>query len=1033
MIISGTSRRAAQGALLAAPCLLGLSVAANAQDKAKPATSTEELQEVVVTGSRIARPDLDRLEPTMITTAAAFDERGYLDVGQALSENPAFGVQPSSAANTQSAFGIAQSFVDLYGLGSQRTLTLVNGRRFVSSNTASLNTAGSNSSVGGPGQQVDLNTIPTKLIDRVETISVGGAPIYGADAIAGTVNIILKKDYEGVDVDAQAGASDHNDAWNYRLRALAGQNFADGRGNVTAVAEWTKTEGLVGTARSVYSQDLQFESPAVPGKYQSVLISGGAVGGINYGGIPMVDDAVVYSPTGIGLPAPPNGTYGVTNSAGQLLAWGKSSLLTPYNLGAPTGNPVFSSGGDGERLSQVSTLLSPTERMNFDVLGNFNLVNGVNLFTEGWFSETHATDLLQQPAYNTILFGGGGTANGNFIVNVNNPFLSVGDRTLIQTALNNYSAALGGKGFLYSGWNPNQFYVARASTDLQSGLATATQVLARGVIGLNGNFSLMDRNFNWEVAANYGASSNTAVQPAYVFQNVQNALNATLNSAGQIVCAGTPVNAPTSTVSSTCAPLNIFGNGSPSLAARQYVTHLATATSDNTQRDVTANIGGDLFKLPGGEVKVSFGFENRRESADFSPDNFYTLNLGQIPATGIEGSYITNEVYGETLIPIVSPSQDIPALHRVELEGAARRVDNSIAGTATTWTEGMRWEPTEDVQFRANRTKSIRAPAITELFLPSALSTQFANDPCDHNYVNQGTAPATRKKNCEAAGINTATFTSNVVNATALGTSSGNPNLQSETADSRTIGIVLRPRWVPKLDVAVDYIDIRLTNAIETLTLQQLLYACYDSPDYPNNPSCSTFTRNAAGQITGFHAGYVNAGILHFQGIQAALGYGLDLPQDLGSVQGRVSFLETRQLVSQIGSASPNQYAGQLGTNTGETGLPTNKGTVDLLYSKGPFSWDWQGIFVGSMNFNNLNTEFSQNYLTVGHWWLINSTVGYDVAKNFKVRLIVDNVFNKEPPFPALAGTGGNFLNATSLYFSGIIGRTYLLSADMHF
>ena len=1026
MIIRSTSRRAAQRALLAAPCLLGISIAANAQDKPKQAAAPEELQEVVVTGSRIARPDLDRLEPTIVTSAATFDERGYLDVGQALSENPAFGVQPSSAANTQSAFGIAQSFVDLYGLGSQRTLTLVNGRRFVSSNTASLNTSGSNSSVGGPGQQVDLNTIPTKLIDRVETISVGGAPIYGADAIAGTVNIILKKDYQGVDVDAQTGVSDRGDAWNYRVRALAGQNFADGRGNVTAVAEMTKSDGLVGTARSVYSQDLQFESPAVPGKYQTVLTSGGAVAGINYGGIPMVDDAVVYSPTGIGLPAPPTGTYGVTNSAGQLLGWGKGSALTPYNLGAPTGNPVFASGGDGERLSQVSTLLSPTERMNFDVLGNFNLIDSVNLFTEGWFSETHATDLLQQPAYNTILFGGAGTANGNFIVNVNNPYLSVSNQALIQTALNNYSAALGGKGFIYSGWNPNQFYVARASTDLQSGLATATEVLARGVIGLNGNFSLADRNFNWEVAANYGASSNTAVQPAYVFQNVQNALNSTLNSAGQIVCAGTPVNAPISTVSSTCAPLNIFGNGSPSLAARQYVTHLATATSDNTQRDVTANIGGDLFKLPAGEVKVSF------ESADFSPDNFNTLNLGQISATGIEGSYITNEVYGETLIPIVSPSQDIPALHRVELEGAVRRVDNSIAGTATTWTEGMRWEPTQDVQLRANRTKSIRAPAITELFLPAATSFQFANDPCDHNFVNQGTAPATRKTNCTAAGIATTTFTSNVVNATALGTSSGNANLQSETADSRTIGIVLRPRWVPRLNVTVDYIDIRLTNAIETLTLQQLLYACYDSTSYPNNPSCSSFTRNAAGQITNFHAGYVNAGILHFQGIQAALDYTVALPQTLGSVQGRLSYLETRQLVSQIGSASPNQYAGQLG-GTGETGVPTSKGTVDIMYLKGPFSWDWQGIFVGSSNFSNLNTEFSQDYLTVGHWWLINSTLAYDVSKAFKVRLIVDNVFNKEPPFPALAGTGGNFLNATSLYFSGIIGRTYLLSADLHF
>src|SRR3984957_10898521 len=163
---------------------------------------------------RFAHREFDNLEPTTSVDSKTFDQRGYLDVGQALNELPAFGVSPSSAANTQAGFGIAQSFVDLYGLGSQRTLTLVNGRRFVSSSTASLDNAnGLNSVIGSNGTQVDLNVIPTKLIDHVDTLSVGGAPIYGADAIAGVVNIILKKDYQGLDVDAQVGATGQGDAW----------------------------------------------------------------------------------------------------------------------------------------------------------------------------------------------------------------------------------------------------------------------------------------------------------------------------------------------------------------------------------------------------------------------------------------------------------------------------------------------------------------------------------------------------------------------------------------------------------------------------------------------------------------------------------------------------------------------------------------------------------------------------------------------------------------------------------------------------
>jgi iron complex outermembrane receptor protein len=1027
--------------LLGLPALLVLGLAAHAQVTPKAAAPEDTaLQEVVVTGSRIARPEFDNLEPTATVDSKTFDQRGYLDVGQALSELPAFGVQPSSAANTQAGFGIAQSFVDLYGLGSQRTLTLVNGRRFVSSNTSSLNNNGSNSTVGGPGSQVDLNVIPTKLIDHVDAISVGGAPIYGADAIAGAVNIILKKDYQGFDVDALVGASGQGDAWNYRARILGGQTLFDGRANVTMVAEMTKTDGLVGSARPVYSADLAFLAPATPGPFKSVLTPAESIPQVNFGGIPMVDD-VFLSPPIFGVP---NTAVGVTNGAGQLLTFGPAGNLIPYNTGVQTGNPVFNSGGDGLRLSQVSNLLSPTERINIDTLSHFQINEHINVFGEGYFSETHATNLLAQPAYNVAIFGQGGTVNGNFVVSINNPYLTPGDRALIQTALNNYAATLPLGGLSYGGvtaggnqpvsypaWNNQQFYVARANTDLQSGRATDTQTLWRGVTGLNGDFSFGERNFNWEVAASYGTSSNTQVTPSYVFQNLTNALNATRNAQGQIVCAGTPVNAPIQTESSTCAPLDIFGYGSPSLAAQQYITHLASAESFNTQRDLTAFISGDLFKLPAGEWKASVGFENRRESAAFTPDAFYTLDLGQAQVTAIAGSYITNEAYIETLLPVFSPMQDIPMLNRVELEAAARRVDNSLAGNATTYTYGARWSPIDDVQFRGNKTKSIRAPSITELFLPSATSFQFANDPCDKNFVGQGSDPTQRRANCIAAGINPDTFVSNAVDASVEGTTSGNTALQSEVAFSKTFGVVLRPRFIPKLNISADYIDIALKDAIQTLTLVNNLDACYDSTDYPNNPSCSTFTRNASGQITSFHAGFVNAGLLEFTGIQAALDYTFDLPWALGSLETSAHYLDTQRLKSQVATASPNELAGSLGG--ANPGPAKSKGSIDMLYVNHGFSWDWQGIFIGAMNLDNALVTGDQNYMTVGHWWLINSTLAMKFTPQLQARFIVDNVFNKQPPFPALEGTGGNFANATSQYFSGIIGRALQLSVDYRF
>ena len=1029
---NGCARRGHQFGVLALLVGSVLSAAAFADDKAASATTagptkdvkkTDVLEEVVVTGSRIARPDLERLQPTVVVSAASMDERGQTNVADALDELPAFGVPPSSAANTQGSFGIAQSFVDLYSLGSQRTLTLVNGMRFVSSNTPSIFGAAAS------GDQVDLNVIPSKLIERIETISVGGAPIYGSDAISGTVNIILKKDYQGLDVDVQAGASQLGDATSWRARALMGKNFADGKGNSTLSVEFSKADGLRGLARPVYAQDLGFLAPASPGQYKQYLYPQNRVASINQAGMPLVDD--IFNPfPGV----PPNQGFGVSNAAGQLLAFGNGgSYLKPYNVGTLTGNPVFSVGGDGLSLASVSNLLSPLERINVTSLNSVQWTDNVRVFSEFWYSGTHAQNLQSQPQYNTAFFGNAGDPSGNLVMSLSNPFLAANDRATISNALNAYAANPLFGSTLAPNWNPNTFYLARGSSDLQSGFATADQVVTRGVMGLEGKFSIGSRNFTWDAAANYGYSRNGTVTPQIVWQNMLNALNATTDAGGNIVCGGTPVAAPVSTLSSSCAPLNVFGNGSPSQAAKDYITHNAEATSITTQRDVTANISGDLFALPAGEVKGALGFENRRETASFSPDSFYSQGLGTGAAiTGIAGDFRTNEIFAETLVPLVAPVQNIPFVHNLQLEAAIRRVDNSISGSANTWTVGLRWSPIQDIQFRGNKTSSIRDPAITELFLPTSNSFTFANDPCDENFIDKGTAPATRKANCAAAGI-TQPFTSNIVNATAKSTVSGNANLQPEHADSRTVGFVLRPRWTPKLNLTMDYIDIQLSNAIESLSATQILNACYDATDYPNNSSCNLFQRNSAGQITIVHTGYVNAGYLRFTGLASALDWTVDVPTfghgepgSLGSLEFRLSHLDTMRLTSKIGSASENNNAGELGTNK-------SKGQANMTYRKGPFSWYWQGIFVGNAAFSNTNVATTQNYWGVSNWWLINSTIGYQMADNTRVRLIVSNVFDKEPPFPALAGSGGNFANATSQYFSGIIGRSYMLSADIRF
>ena len=300
---------------------------ATSQDQgpaAQPAQNDPQGGEIIVTGSRIPRPSVDNAQPTATVDAATLTNRAYPDIARALSEMPGFGIPDGSAVGGQgSGFGVGQAFVNLYNLGSQRTLTLVNGRRFVGANPATI------FSQAGAGTQVDLNTIPTKLIQRIETVSIGGAPVYGSDAIAGTVNIILKQDYSGFDVDGQAGISQRGDLGNQRVRALIGHNFGDGRGNITVNAEYNHDDGLLGNRRSIVAQQLGFIAPLTSSNFDQVLIQNQRTYLGTSGGVAFIRDAARLT-----------GASAIRNSAGQVVAFDRSGNLSPFNVGTPTTDPT---------------------------------------------------------------------------------------------------------------------------------------------------------------------------------------------------------------------------------------------------------------------------------------------------------------------------------------------------------------------------------------------------------------------------------------------------------------------------------------------------------------------------------------------------------------------------------------------------------------------------------------------------------------------------------------------------------------------
>jgi outer membrane receptor protein involved in Fe transport len=1014
--------------------------------------------EIFVTGSRIKRPNVDTIEPAIVIDSAQIESRGFETLGQAINEQPSFGVPGASPVGGQAgSFGSGQSFVNFLGLGSQRTLTLVNGRRFVSSNTASI---------FGPtaaGTQVDLNSINTKLVDRVETIAIGGAPIYGSDAIAGTINVILKRDYEGIDLDAQYGLSERGDAPNWRIRGLAGMNFADGRGNVTIAGEYNEGKGLLYndrplTARgrfygdcpdgSAFNQCL-FDNRRIPSISESGIPSvGGDIFGLNFPLSPEQSEFLVFGD--------PTLNFGVTDANGNQLQFSPAGQLIPIDFGSPIGcipcgdfNIDFS-GGNGFNLFNTQQLLTDTQRYNANILAQYQITDSIRIFGEGWYAFSKGTNLREQPVYNSGLFDEAGTPDGPIILSINNPFLTADQRAVIQNSIDNNPFSDQNIGLVGT---QDYFYFSRANTDIISGRASTSTNLYRGVLGLDGSFPVGGRDWNWEVVANYGVSKTKGHEPVLVEQNFENAVGEiTADNPDGIPCFTGLENSAMPTLSPTCAPLNLFGSGQMSQAALDYITAIADPQGTNKQFVVTASLTGGLVTLPGGDLSFALGVEHRKESTNFKPGQFYfggpdpdplvdsnldgvpdndRVQFGRsIPIFPVKGSYHTNEVFGELRAPIVGPSQNIPMIHDLELHAAARYVDHSTAGADWTYTAEGRWGIIKDIALRGNYTHAIRAPAITEVFNPSSTFFGFAVDPCDKNQRANGPDPATRQANCLADGI-PANFSSLSNQRSFHQAIIGNVDLKNETSNAWSVGTVLAPRFIPGLTITAEYLDIKLKNAITSFSATGVVNACYDSPDFPDNDFCDRVHRDGANQLDFVQTSYFNASSYHYKGVLAALDYRRATPF-LGAGSRIGINMQYQYLDSLTQKATSTSAPAHI---SGSLGYPHHSAVLNLNYQNGAFGWFSSFNYTGKVkqetdveaDFREFNELDDVVFVNTGFSWDISNVAGRSIGKGMTFRFIIDNLFDTKPPFPAPAFGG------VVSYFPGVLGRDYRVGASIHF
>lgn len=860
---------------------------------------------IVVTGSRIARNvNLDSTVPVTSVSADELLDGGDLSLGDALNQLPALRSTFSQANSTRFIGTAGLNLLDLRGLGTDRTLVLVNGRRHVTST---------------PGDfRVDVNTIPSDLLLRTDVVTGGNSAIYGSDAVSGVVNFILRDDFEGLRLRGQGGISDEGDRGSYFISGIAGKNFADGRGNITVAAEYSRSNPVYFSDRP--RQTGAFDGP--PG-FQTVdadiQCSTDAAGNPIPGSIPFCDPAVRNGSDGISdtryfdvgtrfgfislggtvqtvCPArlTPGAFFSATNPtfiAAQAANDARRAAVCTGQTSTTGGalSDVFVFNPDGTVIRDPLTLdlrpqgggrfggLTATgvegamlfpglERYSGSLMAKFEVTPAFEPFIEGKFVKVTANQTSTQPTFVN--------ARLSPTFSINNPFLTPQARAQIATVIGvNTTQSINpatGAACTPPATPPAQcvanpafgrplttFSLFRFNNDIGTRAEDHERQTYRIVGGVRGTFG-GSGNWNYEAALNFGRTDTYYETGGNVnVANFNRAANAVRNGAGQIVCA---VNADASTTNDdpACVPINLFGEGSPAgltPAALDYVLYTSSREEWAEQLQATAFISGDtsgFFELPGGPIGVALGAEYRDEKAFTDYDDFTQSGATFLNAfdTFSPPAYNVKEAFGEIRIPILA---DVPFFNELTLEGAARVSDYNFSDDLVwAYNAGVVWSPIQDIRLRAGYARSVRAPNLNNLYATRAET--FANnfqDPCDQRFISQNPNRAAR---CAEAGIPT-TITlpdgrvvpwTNAPSSGLSGFNQGNPTLEPEVSTSYTIGAVFRPSFLPGFSLTVDYYNIEIEQAIAGLSGQAIVNRCYEDPNTLDNPFCDAIFRRTS-------------------------------------------------------------------------------------------------------------------------------------------------------------------------------------------
>lgn len=940
----------------------------------KPAAANE-VEEVVITGSRIARRDYSSSSPIITTDIQKIQESGRVNLEDALVQMPQF--VPAQNGTTNPLGGGGRATLNLRGLGEQRGLILLDGHRLPISASDGI---------------VDINLIPRDIVGSVEVITGGASTVYGSDAISGVVNFKTVSSRHGLNLDAQYGQSDSNDARTYALSLSYGDGYADGRGDFLVSASYNKRDELLGAQRSFFNNG---------GTASSFLSSSVYIPAGN--NVNQAQLNALFTSYGAGAPVANSGNLSF-NDDGTLFA-----RAGGRNFRGDTDRFRVIAGNLGEMISRDATIVTPQDRYSIYAKTKYAISDKLNAFGSALYT---SSEVRMATGYMS-------TQPLSLSVPVTNPFLaSSALAPLLATRPNPNAPIVVNTRFMEAG---KRYYDEHYDT---------YQVLG----GLNGELQIKD--WKWEAIASVDRTRNReALENAVRDDRVQNLMSAP--DGGASICRG---------------GFNPFGLKNALSISQECLNYMAGTVRDATtvsQYIAEGTIQGGLFDLPAGEVRFAATADYHRTHYKTTVDRDLQIVPGTThsniestaPITPTSGSTNVKELSAELLVPLLA---DLPMVKVLNADLGYRYSDYNLSGGTSTYKADLEWRPVQDLLVRGGFAHAIRAPNVGELFSQATLVAQIGSapqqgDPCDRASVVRAAHPAQVQAICNAQ-TPFPDFINFQAASNAIGQARrGNTSLKPETADTYTYGFAWQPKFesplFDKVSLSVDYYNVKIEQAISNLSGAGVLAKCFNTdgsnPNYdPNSAYCKLISRDpSTAQISIINTPYLNLGLIKTHGIDAQV----DWTTDLGSAGG----INFNVAYNHLGSYQVQTVTGGRIFEYKGTVTPVAQATPPLPKDK------WLAMVTYKINGMSIGGRW-QHYAAMKDVSSVTSATplpgvqAYDLFDVFgrasigskaQLRMGVNNLFDKGAP--VVGASGGQTQTNAQLY--DIVGRSYYFGVNVQF